>query len=106
MGFFGRIFGESGGSVSSKQTIKVEGPLELHDGRPALSAEMRAQLERSGVDPADVEAALAGGTGTRTVKTSFTGSISVTGPSGKTVEGSLEMKGGHPALSARALILH
>ncbi len=104
MGFFRRILGEGGEPVVRRQTIKVSGPLEVRDGHPVLSEEMKAELERSGVDPAMVEAQL-GSSPTEqgrssSFSTKFTGNISPQGPSGrKMLEGHLEMRDGHPVLS-------
>lgn len=104
MGFFRRILGEGGEPVVRRQTIKVSGPLEVRDGHPVLSEEMKAELERSGVDPAMVEAQL-GSSSTEqgrssSFSTKFTGNISPQDPSGrKMLEGHLEMRDGHPVLS-------
>jgi hypothetical protein len=77
--FFGRIFGEGVSRLVGKQTISVssrsdftgnisvtdpsgqtmEGSLEMRGGQPALSAEVRAELERQGLDPALIESKLA-----------------------------------------------
>lgn len=103
MGFLRRILGESGEPVVRRQTIKLEGPLELKDGHPVLSEEMKAELERSGVDPATVEAQLDSSSTTQesrfSLGTSVTGSISLQGPSGRTLGGQLEMRAGRPVLS-------
>jgi hypothetical protein len=55
---FRRSSGESRNARASKQTITFKGPLELRDGHPVLDEAMRADLQRRGVDPAQVEAAL------------------------------------------------
>lgn len=104
MGFLRRILGEGGEPVVRRQTIKVSGPLELRDGHPVLNEQMKAELERSGVDPAVVEAQLYSAPTTEgsrsSLSTSFTGNVSLQCPSGRQMlAGHLEMRDGHPVLS-------
>lgn len=84
------LFRRSPDAQPSKQTIKLKGPLELRDGHPVLGEDMRADLERRGIDPAEVEAALGNAPGG--TKRLF--SVSENG-----VKGTFEIKDGRPVLT-------
>lgn len=105
MGFFRRSSPEDGEPVVRRQTFTFKGPLEMRDGHPVLSDEMRQQLERAGLDPAKVEAQLAAthgvGGSSQSISTSVSASASIRDQSGHTIglHGGLEMRHGHPVMN-------
>jgi len=90
MTLFRRSSDQGHDAQPSKQTIRLNGPLELRDGRPVLGEEMRADLQRRGIDPAQIEAALGNAPGG--TKRLF--SVNENG-----VKGTFEIKNGRPVLT-------
>jgi hypothetical protein len=109
VGLFGRILGLDVDvdvePVVRRQTLTFKGPLEMRDGHPVLSDEMRQQLESAGLDPAQVEAQLAAtpgaGGSSESVSTSVSGSASIRDQSGHAIRlhGGLEIRRGHPVMN-------